>query len=101
MDVSTAIKLPRIITEDQKPEHGHSTPSIMDENYNLLGFGHPIDLLKSVRPLCEKPNEPCELPEATTKLRGLVVPFAGKIHPNDSILKALDIMMTATCPRPR
>lgn len=93
MDVSTAIKLLRIITEDQKLEHGHSTPLIMDENYNLLGFVHLIDLLKSVRPLCEKPDEPCELPGATTKLRELVVPFAGKVHPDDSILKALDIMM--------
>ena len=93
MDESTGIKLLRIITEDQKLEHGHSTPLIMDEDYNLLGFVHLIDLLKSVRPLCEKPDEPCELAEATTKLRELVVPFAGTGHPDDSILKALDIMM--------
>ena len=65
----------------------------MDENYNLLGFVHLIDLLKAIRPLCDKPDEPCELPEATTKLKELVVPFAGAVHPDDSILKALDIMM--------
>ncbi len=93
MDVRTAIRLLRIITEEQKLEHGHSTPLIMDENYNLLGFVHLIDLLKVIRPLCEKQGEPCELPAATTKLKELVVPFAGAVHPNDSILKALDIMM--------
>jgi CBS domain-containing protein len=93
MNVSTAIKLLRIITEDQKLEHGHSTPLIMDENYNLVGFVHLIDLLKSVRPLCDKPDEPCRLPENTTNLRELVVPFAGTVHRDDSILKALDIMM--------
>ncbi len=93
MDVSTAIKLLRIITEDQKLEHGHSTPLIMDENYNLLGFVHLTDLLKAIRPLCDKPNEPCDLPGATTKLKELVVPFAGAVHPDDSIIKALDIMM--------
>jgi CBS-domain-containing membrane protein len=92
MNVSTAIKLLRIITEDQKLEHGHSTPLIMDENYDLVGFVHLIDLLKTVRPLCDKPDEPCQLPE-DTKLKELVVPFAGTVHRDDSILKALDIMM--------
>ena len=52
-----------------------------------------MNLLNSVRPLCEKPDEPCELPQATTKLKELAVPFAGTVHPDDSILKALDIMM--------
>ena len=45
-DVYTAIRLLRIITEDRKLEHGHSTPLIMDENYNLIGFVHLTDLLK-------------------------------------------------------
>jgi CBS-domain-containing membrane protein len=93
MNVGTAIKLLRIITEDKKLEHGHSTPLVLDEYYNLLGFVHLTDLLKAIRPLCGKPEEPCELPEASTKLRELVVPFAGVVHPDDSILKALDIMM--------
>ncbi len=93
MDVSTAIKLLRIITEDQKLEHGHATPLIMDQNYNLLGFVHLTDLLKIIRPFCEKPNEPCEVPETTLKLKELVIPFAGTVQPNDSILKALGIMV--------
>jgi len=93
MDVSTAIRILRIITEDQKLEHGHSTPLILDEKYNLLGFVHLTDLLKAIRHLCDKPDERCDLPEATTKLKELVVPFAGTVQPDDSILKALDIMM--------
>ncbi len=93
MNVSTAIRLLRIITEDQKLEHGHSTPLIMDENYNLLGFVHLIDLLKVIRPLCEKRDEPCDLSGATTKLKELVVPFEGWVEPHDSILKAIDVMM--------
>ena len=92
-DVCTAIKLLRIVTEDEKLEHGHSTPLIMDENYNLLGFVHLTDLLKAIRHLYDKRDEPCGLPEATTKLKDLVVPFAGTVQPGDSILKALDIMM--------
>ena len=93
MEVGTAIRLLRIFTEDQKLEHGHSTPLIMDENYNLLGFVHLTDLLKAIRPLCQKSDEACELSAATTRLRELVRPFAGSVHPDDSILKALDIMM--------
>ena len=93
MDVSTAIRLLRIFTEDQKLEHGHSTPLIMDEKFNLLGFVHLTDLLKVIRPFCEKTDEACDLPQATTKLKELVIPFAGTVQPDDSILKALDIMM--------
>ncbi len=44
-DVCTAVKLLRIITEDEKLEHGHS-PLIMDEDFNLMGFVHLSDLLK-------------------------------------------------------
>jgi len=51
------------------------------------------DLLKNIRHLCEKQDEPCELGRATTPLSALVVPFAGSVAPEDSILKALDIMM--------
>jgi CBS-domain-containing membrane protein len=93
MDVSTAIKLLRIITEDQKLEHGHSTPLIMDDKYNLLGFVHLIDLLKAIMPLCEKTDEACDLTGATMRLQELVIPFAGTVQADDSILKALDIMM--------
>jgi CBS-domain-containing membrane protein len=93
MDVSTAIKILRIITEDQKLEHGHSTPLIMDENYNLLGFVHLTDLLKSVRHIWEKADGTGELPAGTPKLKELVAPFAGTVEMEDSIIKALDIMM--------
>jgi len=92
-DVRTAIKILRIVSEDQKLEHGHSTPLVFDDNYKLLGFVHLTDLLKNVRHLCEKADEPCELGKATTLLSELVVPFEGTVAPEDSILKALDIMM--------
>jgi len=92
-DVSTAIKILRIVSEDEKLEHGHSTPLVFDDNYKLLGFVHLTDLLKNVRHLCDKADEPCELGKATTKLSELVVPFAGSVAPDDSILKAVDIMM--------
>jgi CBS domain-containing protein len=92
-EVSTAIKLLRIISEEEKLEHGQTTPLVMDEHYTLLGFVHLVDLLKNVRHLCEKADEPCELDRATTAVKDLVTPFAGSVAPNDSILKALDIMM--------
>jgi len=92
-DVRTAIKILRIVSEDKKLEHGRSTPLVFDDNYKLLGFVHLTDLLKNIRHLCEKQDEPCELGRATTPLSALVVPFAGSVAREDSILKALDIMM--------
>ncbi len=92
-DVCTAIKLLRIVTEDEKLEHGHSTPLVFDENYQLLGFVHLTDLLKSVKHLWEKQLQACENPDVSPPVSGLVVPFAGSVQPEDSILKALDIMM--------
>ena len=47
--IADAIKVLRIVTEDRKLEHGHSTPLVLDDNYDLLGFVHLSDLLKSVR----------------------------------------------------
>ncbi len=91
--VGDAIKVLRIVTEDRMLEHGHSTPLVLDDNYDLLGFVHLSDLLKSVRPFCLQPDRPCELDKATTPVRELVVPFAGAVAETDSILKALDIMM--------
>lgn len=95
-DVCTAVKLLRIITEDEKLEHGHS-PLIMDEDFNLMGFVHLSDLLKSIRNLWEK-QEGGGLNEcpAYPQVKELVVPFAGSVGPEDSILKALDIMMEHT-----
>jgi CBS domain-containing protein len=88
-----AIKVLRIVTEDRKLEHGYSTPLVFDDNYNLLGFVHLSDLLKAVQPYCLSPGGPCELDKATMPLKELVVAFAGTVEENDSILKALDIMM--------
>jgi CBS domain-containing protein len=93
MDVSTAIKILRITTEDRKLEHGHSTPLIVDEDYNLLGFVHLTDLLKSVRHVWEKSDKAGAPPAGTNKLKELVVPFAGTVEMEDSIIKALEIMM--------
>jgi CBS domain-containing protein len=92
-DVSTTIKILRIISENEELEHGHSTPLVFDENYGLLGFVHLTDLLKAVRHLCEKNDEPYDLGRATNPLRDIVTPFAASVVPEDSILKALDIMM--------
>jgi CBS domain-containing protein len=92
-DILTAIKLLRIITEENKLEHGHSTPLVLDDNYNLLGFVHLTDLLKRVRHLCEKTDQPFELDEAARPVKDLVIPFKGSVKEEDSILKALDIML--------
>src|SRR5208283_4022527 len=91
--VGDAIKVLRIVNEDRMLEHGHSTLLVLDDNYDLLGFVHLSDLLKSVRQFCLQPDRPCELEQATTPLRELVVPFAGTVAENDSVVRALDIMM--------
>jgi CBS domain-containing protein len=95
-DVCSAIKILRIVTEDEKLEHGHSTPLVMDENYNLLGFVHLTDLLKSVKHLWEKPAGACDAEASLPRVKDLVVKFAGSVQGEDSILKALDIMMEHT-----
>jgi CBS domain-containing protein len=92
-DVRSAIKILRIATEEKKLEHGHSTPLVLDENYNLLGFVHLTDLLKSVRHLCDPRDEPCEPDQAARPVKDLVTPFKGSVQEDDSILKALDIML--------
>jgi CBS domain containing-hemolysin-like protein len=91
--IGDALKVLRIVTEDRKLEHGHSTPLVLDDNYDPLGFVHLADLLKSVRHLCLQPDHPCELEKTTAPLRDLVVPFAATVEESESILKALDIMM--------
>jgi len=93
MDVESAIKILRIITEDRKLLHGHSTPLIMDDQYRLIGFVHLIDLLSQVRPLCNRTDCGDKVPMPTTLVREITTPFAGTVPPTDSILKALDIMM--------
>ncbi len=91
LGVCKTVKLLRIITEDQKLEHGHS-PLVMDDNYNLLGFVHLTDLLKSIKPLWEQPGGLDECPDGPP-IKDLVVPFVASVNPDDRMLKALDIMM--------
>lgn len=92
-DVRYAIMVLRIVTEDRKLDHGRSTPLVLDDNGKLLGFVHLTDLLRNVRHLCEKADAPCELDKATTRIKDLTTPFAGSVTAEDSILKALDIMI--------
>ena len=91
--VKDAVKILRILTSDNKIVHGHSTPLVLDDNYTLLGMIRLIDLLKSIRHLCDTGEEPCELGKAEAPVSELVVPFPASVEPEDSILKALDIMM--------
>jgi predicted transcriptional regulator len=93
LQVRVAIKILRILTEEEKLEHGHSTPLVLGDEGKLLGFVHLTDLLRNVRHLCEKTDAPCELDKATTPIKELVTLFAGSVNPDDSILEALDIMM--------
>ena len=93
LDVSTAIKILRIVTEEKKLGYGHSTPLVLDENYNLLGFVHLIDLLMSVRHVWENSTQSVASDKPETTLRDLAISFVGSIDPDDSILKALDVMM--------
>jgi CBS domain-containing protein len=93
-DVCSAIRLLRIISEEKKLEHGHSTPLIFDENFRLLGFIHLADLLKSIRSSWEKSERACEVErEALPQVQDLVVPFAGTVNVTDNIVTALNIMM--------
>lgn len=90
--VRNAIRILRILSEEQKIMHGHSTPLVLDDNYNLLGIIRLTDLLRSVRHLCEDPDKACNLDEATRPVSELVIPFHDELAPDDSILQALDIM---------
>lgn len=93
LDVVTAIKILRIVTEDLKLEHGHSTPLVFDDDFNLVGFVHLIDLLKSVRHVWERPGAAGELAGVTTRVRDITTSFAASVKADDSIIRALDIMM--------
>ncbi len=95
-DVDTAIRILRIVTEDRKLEHGHSTPLVFDEHYNLLGFVHLLDLLKSDRPRWSKPVPEIAAdvsPPSAEPVRNLVRPFTTTLNCEDSIVTALDIMI--------
>lgn len=92
-DVSQAIKVLRILHEDKKLEHGHSTPLVLDDERNLLGFVRLTDLLRHVRHLCDRAEAPCELDKANTPIKDMVTKFAGAVELEDPILKALDMMI--------
>jgi CBS-domain-containing membrane protein len=90
--IRNAIRILRILSEEKKIHHGHSTPLVLDDHYNLLGMIRLTDLLRSVRHLCDDPDKACSLDQATSPVSDLVIPFAGHLSPADSILEALDIM---------
>lgn len=90
--VRDAIRILRILTEDEKLTHGHSTPIVLDDNYNLLGFIRLIDLLRNVRHLCDDTEGACELGQALSPVKDLIIPFEETVSPDQSILEALDIM---------
>ncbi len=92
-EVRDAIKLLRILSEDEKLEHGRSTPLVFDNDYNLVGLIRLTDLLQNVRHLCDQKEGACDLGDAVKPIRELAKKFPGHVSPNDSILKALDIMI--------
>lgn len=93
--VKNALSILRILSEHEKLAHGYSTPLVLDDDYNLLGLVRLTDLLKSVRHLCEfiPDGQACDLGPAIKPVSDLVVKFPGHVAPEDSILKALDIML--------
>ena len=92
-EVRDAIKLLRILSEDEKLEQGHSTPLVFDNNYNLLGLVRLTDLLENVRHLCEQREGACDLGAAIKPIKEIMKEFPGFVSPEDNILKALDIML--------
>ena len=93
MDVESAVKILRIVTEDKKLLQGHSTPLVMNSQYKLVGFVHLIDLLSQVRPMCSSSNCADAVARPTALVSEITTPFTVTVRPADSILKALDIMM--------
>ena len=90
--IKDAIRILRILSEDKKLVRGHSTPLVLDDDYNLLGFIKLTDLLRSIRHLCNKEDEACELGKAIRPISDIVIPFTATVEPETSILEALDIM---------
>jgi CBS domain-containing protein len=96
--IKDAIRILRILSEDKKLEHGHSTPLVLDKDYNLLGMIKLTDLLRSVRHLCETGDKACDLGKAISPITDIVIPFPATVKPDDSILDALDVMTTYGIP---
>lgn len=93
--VKNALNILRILSEDTKLSHGYSTPLVLDDEYNLIGLVRLTDLLRAVRHLCEfiPDGQACDLGPAIRPVSDLVVKFPGVVTPDDSILKALDLML--------
>ena len=91
--IKDAIRILRILSEDKKLMHGHSTPLVLDDDYNLLGFIQLIDLLRSVRHLCDEEGKACELGKALNPVSDIVIEFGATVSPDESILQALDVMV--------
>lgn len=91
--VRDAIGILRILSEEEKLVHGHTTPLVLDDNYRLLGLIRLTDLLRSVRHLCDAPDKACNLDQAVRPISELVRPFPDTVESDDGILKALDIML--------
>jgi CBS domain-containing protein len=92
-EIRDAIKLLRILSEDEKLEHGRSTPLVFDNDYNLVGLVRLTDLLRNVRHLCEQQEGACDLGDAVRPIRNITKKFPGFVSPDDNILNALDIMI--------
>lgn len=90
--IKDAIKILRILSENDKLLHGHDTPLVLDDSYNLLGYVQLTDLLRNVRHLCEETDKACELGKAINPVEELVIPFPASVSPDDGILEALDVM---------
>ncbi len=90
--IKDAIRILRILSEDDKLLHGHDTPLVLDDSYRLLGYIQLTDLLRGVRHLCEDTDKACELGRAVSPVEELVIPFPASVSPDDSILQALDVM---------
>lgn len=90
--IKDAIRILRILSEDEKLLHGHDTPLVLDDEYNLLGYVQLTDLLRSIRHLCDTSGKVCELGRAINPISELVKEFPAHVTAEASILDALDIM---------
>ena len=91
--IKDAITVLRVLTKDHNLSHGRSTPLVLDEHYHLLGVVTLVQLLRSVRHLCDKADEACELGKATRPVSEIVIPFPAHVETHDGILDALDLMV--------
>ncbi len=92
--VKEAVMFLRIVSEDAKLEHGHSIPLILGSEGKVIGFVRLTELVKALKHLCDGTLEPGCVGSDGEPVRDLAVEFAGEVGPDDSIMKALDIMIS-------